>query len=874
MIESHSILMDVSTSLDMTTAANQRIRPAAKFFLEGDKKFFVKGVTYGPFKPDAEGNYLGRPEQVDVDLALMRQVGLNVVRIYHAPPPWFLDRCTSAGMRVLVTLPWEKHIEFLRERSIRKQIAETVRDTVSKYAGHPAILGYLVGNEISSTMARWLGARRVIEFVEELIRIGRAIDPDALFSYATYPPTEYLLPQNADFCCFNVYLHNQRDFEGYLLRLQNLTGEHPLILGEFGMDTIRHSQDEQAEMLGWHIDSVVKCGLAGTIFFTWTDEWFTGEQEITDWAFGIVTRERQPKKAFYILEEKLGRNNSTLPHRPLPKAPFVSIIVCSYNGGPTLASCLDSLGKLNYPEYEVILVDDGSTDDTSYIAAQFPWVRYIHQSNQGLSHARNTGAGAAKGDVFAYTDSDCMVDPDWLYYLIGTLVSGDYAGVGGPNITPPAKNWIQACVAAAPGGPSHVLLTDVVAEHIPGCNMAFYRWAFEGVGGFDTEYRKAGDDVDFCWRIQQAGWVVAFSPTAIVWHYRRFTLRAFLKQQEGYGEAESLLRFKHLIFFGPTGTAKWRGQIYGTPRFSWFVNRPVIYHGMFGEGFFQSIYPTPQSDVAAYLSSIEWFALTIFLFGLGIFLPALRIVPYLMLGGTLCVALSYMVRASIEPKFDTAGARLLVMLLAFVQPLVRGFSRYFTWLHFKRTPGSVIRAHEHLPERSRFAGNLSRRVFWNEQGRDRHYLLGAIFELLDEEGWRYSTDSGWNEWDIQIYGNFWWSIALQTVTEYHGGGKCLTRVRLRNRFVTTTIIFNLIALSLLIYHQLNISHVDLWVLVPYLLFLVFLWTRARLLKSRVVELVDLAAHRAGLQRMTRRGKVVGSESKPQVEIPAKTVNEV
>lgn len=855
-------------------SANSRIRPAAKFFLEGDKKFFVKGVTYGPFKPDAEGNYLGRPEQVDADLALMRQAGLNVVRIYHAPPPGFLDRCTNAGMHVLVTLPWEKHIEFLRERSIRKQIAQAVRATVSKYAGHPAILGYLVGNEISSTMARWLGARRVIEFVEELIRIGRTIDPDALFSYATYPPTEYLLPQNADFCCFNVYLHNQRDFEGYLLRLQNLTGEHPLILGEFGMDTIRHSQDEQAEMLGWHIDSVVKCGLAGTIFFTWTDEWFTGGQEITDWAFGIVTRERRPKKAFYMLEEKLGRNDSTLPHRPLPKTPFVSVIVCSYNGGSTLASCLDSLGKLNYPEYEVILVDDGSTDDTSYIAAQFSWVRYIRQSNQGLSHARNTGATAAKGEVVAYTDSDCMVDPDWLYYLIGTLVSGDYAGVGGPNVTPPAKNWIQACVAAAPGGPSHVLLTDVVAEHIPGCNMAFYRWAFEGVGGFDSEYRKAGDDVDFCWRIQQAGWVIAFSPTAIVWHYRRFTLRAFLKQQDGYGEAESLLRFKHLIFFGPTGTAKWRGQIYGTPRFSWFVNRPVIYHGMFGEGFFQSIYPTPQSDVAAYLSSIEWFALTIFLFGLGIFLPALRIVPYLMLGGTLCVALSYMVRASIEPKFDTAGARLLVMLLAFVQPLVRGFSRYFTWLHFKRTPASVIRAHEHLPDRSRFAGSLSRRVFWSEQGRDRHYLLGAVFELLDEEGWRYSTDSGWNEWDIQIYGNFWWSIALQTVTEYHGGGKCLTRVRLRSRFVTTTIIFNLVALSLLIYRQLNISHVDLWVLVPYVLFLVFLWTRARLLKSRVAELVDLAAHRAGLQRVMRKGKVVGRESTPQVEMQAITVNEV
>ncbi len=847
-------------------ATNSRIRPAAKFFFDGDRKFFVKGVTYGPFKPDANGNYLGRPEQVDIDLALMATAGLNVVRIYHSPPRWFLDRCTVAGIRVLVTLPWEKHIEFLRERSTRRQISENVRASVKVHAGHPAIFGYLVGNEISSTMVRWLGTARVIEFVEELIQIGRASDPEALFSYATYPPTEYLLPQNADFSCFNVYLHNQRDFEGYLLRLQNLTGEHPLILGEFGMDTIRHSQEEQAEVLGWHIDSIVKCGLAGTILFTWTDEWFTGGQEVTDWAFGLVTRERVPKKAFHTIQGKLGRNDSTLPHLPLPRTPLVSVIVCSYNGARTLTACLDSLGKLNYPAYEVILVDDGSTDDTAYVAAQFPQVHYIHQSNHGLSHARNTGAAAAKGEVLAYTDSDCMADADWLYYLVGTLVSGDYAGVGGPNITPPAENWIQACVAGAPGGPNHVLLTDTVAEHIPGCNMAFYRWAFEGVGGFDPEYRKAGDDVDFCWRIQQTGWVIAFSPTALVWHHRRFTLRAFLKQQDGYGEAESLLRFKHLIFFGPTGTAKWRGQIYGATRFSWFINRPVIYHGAFGEGFFQSIYPVPQSEIAALLSSIEWVALTIFLFGLGIFLPALRIVPYLMLGGTFCVALSYMVRARIEPKFDTVHARLLVMILAFVQPLVRGFSRYFTWLRFKRTPASVIRKHEHLPERIRAGGNLSRQTFWSEQGRDRHYLLGALFELLEEEGWRYSTDSGWNDWDIQIYGNFWWSIALQTVTEYHGGGKCLTRVRLRNRMVITAIIFNLMAISLLIYRQLNVSHLDLWFIVGYGLFLVFLATRARALKSRVAELVELAGLRAGLQRVGRKGKNIAAKAEPELQV--------
>ena len=857
-----SFTSTVAPSPRGTKPGNSRIRAVAKFFFEDDRKFFVKGVTYGPFKPDAEGNYLGAPEQVERDLALMRQVGFNLVRIYHTPPRWFLDRCAAAQIRVLITLPWAKHIEFLRKSSVRQGIADAVRRAVSANAGHRAIFGYLVGNEIPPQMVRWLGVRRVTEFVERLVRIGRSLDPGVLFSYATYPPTEYLLPQNVDFFCFNVYLHNQREFERYLLRLQNLTEDRPLILGEFGMDTLRHSEEEQAEMLGWHVDSVVHCGLAGTVFFAWTDEWYTGEQEITDWAFGIVTRERAPKRAFYTLQSKLGQDDAALPHQPLRKAPFVSVIVCSYNGGKTLTACLESLSKLNYPDYEIILVDDGSTDNTAEIANAFPHVRYIYQSNHGLSDARNTGAAAAKGEVFAYTDSDCMADVDWLYYLIGTLVSHDFAGVGGPNVTPPARNWIQACVAAAPGGPSHVLLSDTVAEHIPGCNMAFYRWAYENVGGFDNEYHKAGDDVDFCWRLQQAGSVIGFSPTALVWHHRRFTLRAFLKQQEGYGEAESLLRFKHLIFFGPTGTAKWRGQIYGTPRFSWFLNRPIIYHGSFGDGLFQSIYPTPQSEIAAYLSSIEWFALTVFLFGLGIILPGLRIVPYLMFGGSLCVALSYMVTARIEPRFDTVHARLLVMVLAFVQPLVRGWSRYFTWLHFKRTPRSVIKTHEHLPAPAQPTTSARRLVYWAEQGQDRHHLLGAVFQLLDEEGWRYSTDTGWNEWDIQIYGNFWWSIALQTVTEYHGGGKCLTRVRLRHRFVTTTVILNLFALSALIYRQVNTPHLDLSSIILYLLFVIFLASRARILKKRVAELVDAAAYRAGLQRISRRPEPAKSTESP------------
>src|SRR5205085_5310998 len=142
----------------------------------------------------------------------------------------------------------------------------------------------------------------------------------------------------------------------------------------------------------------------------------------------------------------------------------------------------------------------------------------------------------------------------------------------------------------------------------------------------------------------------------------------------------------------------------------------------------------------------------------------------------------------------------------------------------------------------------------------------SVIGLLDEEGWRYSTDTGWNEWDIQVYGNFWWSIILRTVTEYHGGPNCLTRAGLHYRFVTTTLIINLVALSLMAYQQLHAGHFTPWLWFVYFCFVLFLGQRARGLKSRVAELVDLAAYRAGLQRIPRKTKPV--ELSPVKATPA------
>lgn len=890
-------VLEPSAPLATSNAPLEPIRVRAKFFFEGDKKWFIKGVTYGPFAPDAAGDFVGDPEKAKRDFTLMQEMGVNLLRIYHIPPRWFLDLAKEYRLRVLISIPWAEHVEFLNNPKIRRQVEQTIREGVAKNKGHEAIFGYYVGNEIPYAMVRWLGARRVIEFVEKLIRMAREADPRPLYSYAAYPPTEYLLPSNVDFVSYNVYLERQRDFEKYLARLQNLAEDKPLIFGEFGLDTIRKGEQEQADVLSWHLESVVRGGAAGTIFFAWTDEWFTGGHDITDWAFGLVTRDRQPKKAFHELQKYLRCDGSITERVKLERYPRTSVIVCSYNGGKTLKDCLESLDEVTYPGFEIVLVDDGSKDDSQNIVkswlekrqarcsgvvkdeetaskvtgqhhearveaysggGKLPDFIWIVQPNMGLSYARNAGAHAATGEIFAYTDSDCMADPDWLYYMIGTLISGDYVGVGGPNISPPAVNWIQAAVSAAPGGPSHVLLTDVVAEHIPGCNMAFHRAAFYSVGGFDTEYRKAGDDVDFCWRLQTNGGVIAFSPSAIVWHYRRFTLQAFRKQQEGYGEAESMLRFKHLIFFGPTGTAKWKGQIYGAPRFTWLFNKPIIYHGVFGHGLFQSIYPTPQSELAAYLSSIEFVVLTGFIAVLGWPLEKLRMVPLLMFLGTFLVALSYMIHARIEAKFDTIPARLLVAFLAFMQPLGRGWARYFTWLKYKVTPTKVIARPEAGLTAAAHKGSMSKLDFWNETGKGREQLLTEIFQLLEDEGWNYSSDTGWKDWDIQIYGNQFWSISVRTVTEYHGGPKCLTRVRLLYHAVATTYLINAVILAVLLYRAAFAQHAhnDIWLWGLYVILLSSFALRARRLKRRVADLVIHAAQSCDLMR------VFGAASKP------------
>ena len=841
----------------MPDPASHRTRATTdgKFFRLGERKYFPKGVTYGPFVPNAQGEPFASPEPTARDFQSLRSLGANLIRVYHVPPRWFLDLAERSALRVFVDIPWTKQACFLDTEGGRDEARRAVFEAARQCARHPAVFALSVVNEIPPDIARWSGAETVADFIDELVGIVKAVDPECLCAFGNYPPTEYLRPRDIDFYCVNVYLHFPRPLENYLSRLQMLAEGKPLLLGEFGLDSLREGERRQGEVLAWQIELACRGGVAGVVVYSFTDEWFKDGREVTDWRFGLTTRERAAKPAYAAVQQAF----AAAPYYPLGRSPFVSVVVASYNGARTLKTCLDSLARLNYPAYEVILVDDGSTDDTAAISAQYPGVRPIkHAVNLGLSAARNTGIAAARGEVIAFTDGDCRADEDWLYYLMGDLLRDEYAGIGGPNLLPADDSCVAAAVMASPGGPAHVMLTDRVAEHVPGCNMAFYKWALDEAGGFDPVFRRAGDDVDICWRLQQSGYRIGFSPAGFVWHYRRSTVRDYLRQQSGYGDAEALLIGKHPERFSAIGGGIWHGRIYSAARFGVVFQRPRIYHGMFGGAFFQSLYAALPETGLMFFTSLEYHALVAApLCVFAVAFPFLWTLAAISLATPLVICATAGTQASLPRKKTRFWSRPLVGLLFLLQPIVRGWARYHGRLN---RPSKPLLALENLDSISlRGQGVLFDEVqYWAERDVDRCGLLGAIQQRLEQQEWPHRADAGWRDYDLEIAGNRWSRVQLLTVAEAYPGGKYLLRCRLRSAwtFLARTLFFSALGLELLGIGFWGATPAWHWSLLISLLFLAA-WLRyqSNQLQRIVAVFLDEVAGDLKLVKMSRREAV-------------------
>ena len=583
----------------MTTAP----RVQGKFLELDGKRFLVRGVAYGTFAPDADGAQFPPQARIDHDFALMAAAGLNTVRTYTVPSEGLLDAATRHGLRVMVGIPWSQHIAFLDDAALTREVREGVVAAARRVAAHPATLMLAVGNEIPPAVVRWHGPARIERFLRQLYADVKAVAPHTLVTYVNFPPTEHLDVSCFDVCAFNVYLHREADLRAYLGRLQHVAGQKPLLLAEAGADSIREGLEGQARITAMHLRASFAEGAAGAVAFSWTDEWWRGGHQVDDWAFGLVDAERHAKPALAAVTEAFAAAPFSAEERAT--WPIVSVVVCAYNAGDTLRDCLTSLQALTYPRVETIVVDDGSRDDTAALAAGFPGVRVVSVPNGGLSAARNVGLAHATGEIVAYTDADVRVDPDWLTYLVQPLLHSHVAGSGGPNVVPADDPWVAQCVARAPGGPTHVLLDDRIAEHVPGCNMAFRREALASIGGFNPVYLRAGDDVDVCWRLQATGRTIGFAPSALVWHHHRASVKAYWRQQAGYGEGETWLDAHHPEKF-VRGQMLWRGRIYSSLPFVRALAGRRVNTGVWGTAAFPSVYSTDVHAIKFLPHSPAW----------------------------------------------------------------------------------------------------------------------------------------------------------------------------------------------------------------------------------------------------------------------------
>jgi GT2 family glycosyltransferase/sugar lactone lactonase YvrE len=774
-----------------------RIRSDGKFFREGDRRFLMKGVTYGTFAPDADGYQFPPARQIAEDFRQMAALGINTVRVYTPPRLDLLDEAGRQGLRVMVGIPWMQHVAFLDDRATNRTITGEIVSKVRELGRHPAAALFALGNEIPPGVVRWHGRLRVERFLRALFERAKEAAPDALFTYVNFPPTEFLDLSFLDVCAFNVYLHREPELRAYLARLQHIAGQKPLLLAEAGADSIREGVAGQAEITAMHVRAAFEEGAGGAIAFAWTDEWWRGGHPVEDWHFGLVDRARRPKPAAAAVAAAFA--DAPFSKERQRNWPRVSVVVCAYNAADTLDDCLAALERQSYPDYEIIVVNDGSRDATSAIARKYARVRVIDIPNGGLSAARNVGLAEAGGEIVAYTDADTRADRDWLTFLVQPFLNSDVVASGGPNVVPADDPKMAQCIARAPGGPTHVLLDDRIAEHVPGCNMAFRREALVSIGGFNPVYLRAGDDVDVCWRLQSRGWKIGFASAALVWHHHRASVKAYWRQQVGYGEGERWLMAHHPEKF-LDGRMLWHGRIYSPLPFVRSLWGERVNAGVWGTAAFPSVYRADVHPFAFLPHSVKWQMVSLALVFAGALTHLatdhawaaglLLVAGAVGLAATVAKNISYAARSNVD---GLRGSRLwyraVVAYLHFLQPFARVAGQIRGILsppqvalpvaerQTSRGPRPSLR--EAMRALLLLSGGVAEDRYWSETWTSAERVLGQLTDWLRRSRAVrvIEIDEGWaHDRDVSVLAGRWAWIDVRALVEDHGAGRSLLRV--------------------------------------------------------------------------------------------------
>ena len=210
----------------------------------------------------------------------------------------------------------------------------------------------------------------------------------------------------------------------------------------------------------------------------------------------------------------------------------VSIVIPTFDGGSRIGSCLDALLRQTAGrDVEILVVNDGSTDNTADVVARYRGVRLITQSNAGPAAARNRGALEARGTIILFTDDDCVPMPEWLSAMIEPFTDPNVVGVKGVYRT--RQRRLVARFVQVEYEDKYRLMSDAAyIDFVDTYSAGFRRDRFLEINGYDTAFPVAcAEDVELSYRMSARGWAMKFIPTAIVYHTHPDTLLRYLKKK-------------------------------------------------------------------------------------------------------------------------------------------------------------------------------------------------------------------------------------------------------------------------------------------------------------------------------------------------------
>jgi hypothetical protein len=321
--------------------------------------------------------------------------------------------------------------------------------------------------------------------------------------------------------------------------------------------------------------------------------------------------------------------------------------------------------------------------------------------------------------------------------------------------------------------------------------MAFRKPALWAIGGFDPQFRIAGDDVDVCWRLQKQGWTVGFNPAAAVWHHRRNSVRAYWKQQLNYGKAEALLERKWPDKYNAAGHLAWAGRMYGNGRTCPLGRLGRIYHGVWGSAPFQSLYQPAVGTLRSLLLVPEWYLVVVtlaVLSALGLFWrPLSYVLPLFVLAAAASLfqaALSAAQTCFTSAPYSRVTRLQLQCLTAFLhllQPLARLYGR----LRYGLTPWRQGAPWLSLPRRRTSA-------VWSERWQDPIARLQCLETAMRTCGGVVVHGGEYERWDLEVQGGLLGAARMLMAVEDHGAGTQFVRFRSWPRFSRVAVVLTLV----------------------------------------------------------------------------------